>query len=110
VLNQEAFAKYMQEIKARINQLDGEMKKQTEDVLKTVYDNYQRTLLDRIANELALVDEFRIKGNDFEVNRHLQLADIFKSILDNHLLYGPVTQGVKNASTTEPSNDASANA
>jgi len=72
------------------------MKKQTHDVLRAVYDSYQRMLLDRMASELALVDKFRIEGNTFEVNRHFQLAEIFKSILDNHILYGPVTP------TTDP--------
>jgi len=91
----EAFEKFMQETQTKINQLDEEMKKQTYDTLKAVYDNYEKMLLNRIASELALVDEYRVQGNTFEQNRHFQLAEIFKSILDNHVLYGPITNSVQ---------------
>lgn len=91
----EAFEKFMQETQTKINQLDEEMKKQTYDTLKAVYDNYEKMLLNRIASELALVDEYRVQGNTFEQNRHFQLAEIFKSILDNHVLYGPITNNVQ---------------
>jgi hypothetical protein len=95
----------MQETRARINQLDEEMKKQTQDTLKAVFDNYQKILLDRIATELSLVDEFRSQGNAIEVNRHFQLAEIFKSILDSHVLYEPITKNED--STTIANGDSS---
>jgi len=88
-IDREAFEKYMQEIKNKINALDEQSKQKAQDTLQAIYNNYERSILDRIAAELAQVDEARAKGGDIAINRHLQLANIYKSILENHATYGP---------------------
>jgi hypothetical protein len=88
-LNREAFEKYMQEVQNKINALDEKSKLKAQDTLNAIYDNYGKLLLDRISSELAQADEARAKGDRTADSRHLQLANIYKSILENHIAYGP---------------------
>jgi TRAP-type C4-dicarboxylate transport system substrate-binding protein len=92
LISNEAFERYLKEIREQIDQLDKETKKKTDNTLRAVYDNYYNQLNDRIANELAQAEKNHISGNNAEASRHLALANIFKSILENHVTYGPVTK------------------
>ena len=91
LISNEAFERYLKEIREQIDHLDKETKKKTDNTLQAVYDNYYNQLNDRIANELAQAEKNHISGNNAEASRHLALANIFKSILENHVTYGPVT-------------------
>lgn len=104
MISKDAFDKYLADLHAHINKIEADMKKETENRLQTARDNYEKALRDRIAHEITLRDEAYRQRNDVAVNHHKLLAEVYQSMLDNHLLHNP-----PNGSTTQsepPENSA----
>jgi hypothetical protein len=73
----------MQDIQKRIDDADRELKEKAKNALKKISDNYQKTLTEKILEELELARQDFLQGNINGADQHKLRAEIYKSALDS---------------------------
>ena len=81
VISSEVFDKYMADIQAEIDQKDKASKEKAANIIKTMTDNYNLKVAERIAEELQSAEKADAVGNRALADMHWLRAEIFKSIL-----------------------------
>lgn len=79
----EALDEHNEEIDQRISTLDATIKRQADETLKQIYDDYQKMIVERIRLEQALAENGRKAGDLARTRRHQILADVWTSLLDS---------------------------
>lgn len=82
MLSKEVYDKFMDGIQKQIDELDAATKKKAEATIQSALNEYQRSILERIAHEQSLAEANRDAGNHNGASYHEMMAGIFKSILD----------------------------
>ena len=70
----------MIDIQKRIEEADKNNKQKAEAILKSIEDSYKQRVMERIALEIRLEKEERLRGNLAAAERHKLMADIYASI------------------------------
>jgi hypothetical protein len=71
------------EIDQRIIALDATIKRQADETLRQIYDDYQKMIIERIRLEQALAQNSRRNGDPSRTKRHEILADVWTSLLNS---------------------------
>jgi hypothetical protein len=81
LLSREAYDKFMQDIQKRIDDADRSSKQKAENILRTMTDNYNSSISERIAYELKMAQSETRAGNLSQAERHKIRAEIYQSVL-----------------------------
>lgn len=84
MISPEAFDKFLADIRVEIEEKDRANKENAESTLKTIAESYRQKVAERIAIEIALADECRMKGDEMGAKHHDTLADIYRSLFNIH--------------------------
>jgi hypothetical protein len=71
----------MQDIQKRIDDADRSSKQKAENILRTMTDNYNSSISERIAYELKMAQSETRAGNLSQAERHKIRAEIYQSVL-----------------------------
>jgi hypothetical protein len=71
----------MQDIQKRIDDADRSSKQKAENILRTMTDNYNSSISERIAYELKMAQSETRGGNLSQAERHKIRAEIYQSVL-----------------------------
>lgn len=82
ISNKEMYDKFMADIQKGIDEVDKKVKQKAETTLQTVYDNYRKTLNEKIERELRVAESHRASGNEVAARHHEMMAGIYRSILE----------------------------
>lgn len=72
----------MRNIQKQIEDADKDSKQKAEHIIKTMIDNYNNLIAQRIAYELEMVEKETKAGNLAKAERHKLTADIYASVLN----------------------------
>lgn len=81
MLSREAYEHFMQDIQKRIDDADRSSKEKAASILKTMTDNYNDVISERIAYELQMAQSETRAGNLSQAERHKIRAEIYQSVL-----------------------------
>lgn len=76
------FDKFMKNIQKQIEEADKNSREKAERIIKTMTDNYNALIAQRITYELEMAEKETKAGNLSEAERHRLTADIYKSVLN----------------------------
>jgi predicted S18 family serine protease len=77
----EEYDKFMPNIQSEIDKADKSSREKAENILKTMTNEYNNHISERIAYELQMAESEQKMGNLSMAERHRMMAEIFKSVL-----------------------------
>ena len=81
MMSREAYEKFMQSIQKQIDDADRSSKEKAASIIKTMTDNYNKAILQRITHELQMAKSEAKSGNLQAAERHRLRAEIYRSVL-----------------------------
>jgi len=83
MITEESFNKYLEDIQILFQEIATANKLKVDNFLKSKEQDYRKKISERIAQELALVNDCRRIGDDVGASHHLALSDVYKSLFEN---------------------------
>jgi hypothetical protein len=80
LISPEAFTKFPEDLQKQIEEVDKANKLKAENILKEKGENYRQKVSERLAHELASVEECRRIGDDIGASHHLALSEVYRSL------------------------------
>jgi len=81
LISKEEYDKFMIAIQSEIDKADKSSKEKAEKILKTMTEEYNSRVAERMAYELQMAQSEEKIGNLSAAERHRMMAGIFKSVL-----------------------------
>jgi hypothetical protein len=81
LISREAYDKFMQDIQKQIDDADRSSREKAESIIKTMTDNYNNALMQRITYELQMAKSEAKSGNMQAAGQHKLRAEIYRSVL-----------------------------
>lgn len=82
MLSREQYEKFMRDIQKQIEVADKNSRQKAEFIIKSMTDNYNGLIAQRIAYELQMAEDEVRAGNLSEAERHRLIAEIYTSVLN----------------------------
>ena len=82
MISREEHERQMDVIQQEIEAAHKRIKEKADNTLRSISENYQNKLLEKIAEELKLAKEALEHGDNREVEQHRIRAEVYKSALD----------------------------
>jgi hypothetical protein len=80
LISPEAFSKFLDDLQKQIVEVDKANKLKAENILREKGETYRQKVSERLAHELASVEECRRVGDDIGAKHHLTLSEVYKSL------------------------------
>ncbi len=81
MISKEEYNKFLSNIQSEIDKADKSSKEKAEKILKTMTEDYNNRVAERVAYELQMAQSEEKMGNQSAAERHRMMAEIFRSVL-----------------------------
>jgi hypothetical protein len=82
VISREDHDRKMAEIQRQIDYAGEMMRKKADETLRHITDNYQKNLMERIAEELEMHEQYMQTGDTIKAKHHRIRAEVYRSTLN----------------------------